>query len=301
MPLQKVNYYLLRVLAAYILLITFVAFLFGLLVDRLATMMAAFYIVGAIMVVVAYFFTEPLVIKVCQAHPASPKRFPFLFHLIEGLAIMAGIPRPKVYLLDDNAANSLVIGRSTHQSHLLVSTGLLEKLNREELEAVLAYQVAIIKSYLRPLTLTVFLLALPPLLADLLLRAFWWGPKNRDGAGLGAGLGLLFVVGVLLSLFSPLFLNLIKWTLSPTYILHSDSDAVVLTRNKTGLTSGLKKIAAEKKPLSVANKALAHLFIVPPKQKTVTGKVKELPSVYPLRKRLKAVKEIKLPGVEKAA
>jgi heat shock protein HtpX len=268
---------------------------------QLTSFLVAAFALATVLLLLAYFFTASLVIKVCQAHPAAAGRYPFLFSVTKKLAAAAKVKTPKIYLLDNNAANALVVGQK-RRPFLLVTTGLLEKLSNVELEAVVAYELSQIKHYLTELSLAVILIGFNLFLADLFLKGFWFGPRNKEEGGLGGGLGLFVVIGFFLSLFNWFFLRLLRWALTPNYIYLSDAHAVYLTKNKQGLAAALIKVYQDKKALDPFNQAFTHLFFGCPKQKTVTGKIVTVNTIHPpLVRRLQAIKKLPLIPAKKAA
>lgn len=292
---------LIKIVATYYLFILFLAALLGLAVGQLVTFLVIAFTLATAIFFLAYFFTAALVLRLCHAHPATAKRYPYLFSVTKKLAEAAKIRTPKLYLLDNNATNALVVGRKK-RSFLLVTTGLLEKLSKVEIEAVIAYELSQIKHYLTELSLVITLIGFNPFLADLFINGFWFGPKNREEGGLGGGLGLFIIIGSFLSLFNWFFFYLLRWVLPSNYMQSCDEQAVYLTKSKQGLTSALIKVYQDKKALDPFNQAFTPLYFGRPRRKTVTGKVVTVNIIHPLlAKRLQAVRKLSLMPAKKAA
>ena len=245
------------------------------------------------MALTSYYGSDKIVLTMSRAHPADPKLYPHLHNTVEGLAIAAGMPKPKVYVIDDTAPNAFATGRDPDHSVLAVTTGLLEKMDRLELEGVVAHEMSHIRNYdIRLMTLTVVLVGVVVLLSDWLLRSFWWGGRNREEGG-GGGFVIVMVIGLVLAVLAPIIAQLIRLAVSRRREYLADAGGAFLTRYPAGLASALKKIAADQEPLEVANKATAHLYIAPPKQRGLRGQVKELLSTHPpVEERVKRLEDM---------
>ena len=233
----------------------------------------------------AYYSSDKIVLAISRARPVTKEEFPYLYNVVEGLAIAAGIPAPRCYVIDDTAPNAFATGRNPENSVICVTTGLLEKMNRVELEGVVAHEMSHIKNYdVRLQTVAVVMAGVVALLSDWILRSFLWGGGRRrgrsGGGGSGAAGGVLVLVGLVLALVSPLIAQLIRLAISRKREFLADASAAMLTRYPAGLASALRKIAADKEPLEAANKATAHLYIVNP-LKNVQGAFNRLFSTHP--------------------
>ena len=241
-------------------------------------------IFALIFVLVSYFKSDRIILSMSHAHEADPKRYPFLHNTVEGLALAAGVPKPKVYIIPDTALNAFAAGRDPEHAVVAVTAGLVEKLDRLELEGVIAHEMSHIKNYdIRVMTLTVVLVGVIALLSDWMLRRFWGGGGRRRGGDSrgGAGLGIMMIVGLALAILAPLFANLIRFAVSRQREYLADASGAMLTRYPPGLASALRKISADVEPLEVANKATAHLYIGAPKQLGVRGKTVQLMATHP--------------------
>ncbi len=212
----------------------------------------------------SYYYSDQMVLSISGAHPADRERYPLLYNTVEGLAIAAGIPAPKVYLIDDTAPNAFATGRDPEHAAIAVTTGLLDKLNRLELEGVIAHEMSHIQNYdIRLATITAVLVGLVALLSDWLLRSMRWGRRrgNREEGSTG---GMLILAGIVLAILAPLFAQLMRLAISRRREFLADASGAMLTRYPEGLASALEKISADSEPLEVANKATAHLYIINP-------------------------------------
>lgn len=232
----------------------------------------------------SYYYSDKIVLAISKARPVSKEEYPYLYHTVEGLALAAGLPTPRCYIIDDTAPNAFATGRNPKHAVICVTTGLLQKLDRLELEGVIAHEMAHIKNYDVLLqTVAVVMVGLVALLSDWMLRSFWWGGGRRRGrqerSGGNAGTVIL-IVALLLAILSPIIAQLIQLAISRRREFLADADGAMLTRYPAGLASALRKIAADPEPLEVANKATAHLYIVNP-LKNVGGKINRLFSTHP--------------------
>jgi len=231
-----------------------------------------------------FFGSEKVVLAISRARPVTKEEYPYLYNVVEGLAIAAGIPAPPCYVIDDTAPNAFATGRDPKHSVICVTTGLLQKLNRVELEGVVAHEMSHIRNYDVLLqTVVVVMAGVVALLSDWILRSFLWGGGRRRGSrdkGSGGAGAIIIVVGLLLALLSPLIAKIIQLAVSRKREFLADSSAALLTRYPAGLASALRKISADTEPLEAANKATAHLYIVNP-LKNVKGAVNKLFSTHP--------------------
>lgn len=218
---------------------------------------------------VGYYSSDKIVLTISRARPVTKDEFPYLYNVVEGLALAAGLPAPKCYVIDDTAPNAFAAGRKPETAVICVTTGILEKLNRVELEGVIAHEMSHIKNYdVRLQTVVVVMAGVVALLSDWMMRSFMWGGggrrRGRDRGGSGGAEGILVLVGLALAVLSPLIATIIQMSVSRKREFLADASAAMLTRYPAGLASALRKISADTEPLEAANKATAHLYIVNP-------------------------------------
>jgi heat shock protein HtpX len=253
-------------------------------------------IVSMGMALVGYYSSDKIVLAISRAHPATKEEYPYLYNVVEGLAIAAGIPAPKCYVIDDTAPNAFAAGRKPQTAVICVTTGILEKLNRVELEGVIAHEMSHIKNYdVRLQTLVVVMAGIVALLSDWMLRTFMWGGGRRRGRGRGgdgAAGGILVLVGLALAVLSPLIATIIQLAVSRKREFLADASGAMLTRYPAGLASALRKISADTEPLEAANKATAHLYIVNPLKNIKSGVNRLFSTHPPIEERIAALEKM---------
>src|SRR3989344_803904 len=209
-----------------------------------------------------YFFADKIVLSISGAREVKKEEFPYLFNVIEGLAIAAGIPKPKAYVIEDTALNAFATGRNPEHGIIVVTTGILKTLGRQELEGVIAHEMSHINNYdIRLMTLVVVFVGLSALLSDILLRSVLWGKHDRREGKIGL---VILAGGVILAILTPFIAMLIKFAISRQREFLADASGALLSRNPEGLASALEKISGDKEVLEAANKATAHLYISNP-------------------------------------
>ncbi|MGQ0551001.1 MAG: M48 family metallopeptidase [Armatimonadota bacterium] len=211
----------------------------------------------------SYYASDRIVLTISGAREASRDVYPYLHNTVGGLAIAAGIPAPRLYIIDDSAPNAFATGRDPQHAAIAVTTGLLDKLDRLELEGVIAHEMAHIQNYdIRLSTIAAVLVGLVALMSDWLMRSMRWG--RRRGGREGGGAGLVVLVGLVLAVLSPILAQLLRMAISRSREYLADASGAMLTRYPEGLASALEKLSADPEPLEVANKATAHLYIINP-------------------------------------
>jgi len=223
-------------------------------------------IISFIMAWGSYYYSDQIVLSVSHAVPADPVDHMYLINTVEGVCLAAGLPRPKVYVIYDTAPNAFATGRDPAHAAVVFTTGIIEKLNRQELEGVIAHEISHIKNYdILISTISVVLVGTITLLSDWMLRNVRWSKLGGRGRGAGGYVGLaILIVSILLAILSPLIAQLMHLAISRRREFQADASAALLTRYPPGLASALEKIAQDTEPLEVANKATAHLFIANP-------------------------------------
>lgn len=252
-------------------------------------------IIAVAMTFGSYYASDKIVLAISRAKPVEKKDYPYLYNVVEGLAIAGGLPKPRCYIIDDTAPNAFASGRNPKNSVIVVTKGLLQKLNRAELEGVIAHEMAHIKNYdVLVQTLTVVMVGVVVLLSDWILRSFIWGGRRRrtSSKGRGSGAEILIVVGLVLAVLSPIVSQLVRLAVSRKREFLADANGALLTRYPPGLASALKKLVADREPLEAANKATAHLYIVNP-LKDIKGRVNKLFSTHPpIEERISALEKM---------
>jgi heat shock protein HtpX len=221
-------------------------------------------LVAMFITLITFFYGDKMVLGISHARLVDPKENPYLANVVEGLAIAAGVPPPKTYIIDDSAPNAFATGRDPKNSSIVVTTGLLQKMNRLELEGVIAHEMSHIKNYdIRYAMLVVILVGTIALLSDWMGRSFFYGGR-RGRRGGGAGGGIFVLLALVLAILAPFIAQMIRFAVSRQREYLADANGALLTRYPEGLASALEKISKDTEPLEVANKATAHLYIINP-------------------------------------
>jgi heat shock protein HtpX len=238
-----------------------------------------FVIVALIVIVssiVSYFNSDKAALAISHAKPADPHEYARLYNLVEGLCIASGLPKPRLYIIDDPAPNAFSTGRNPKHAAVAVTTGLLEKMNRVELEAVLAHELSHIRNYdILVMTLTVTMVGIIALLSDFFLRFMFFsggrGGRNNDNGN--NPLAIVFMIlGFILLIFAPIIAYIMQFAVSRKREYLADASGVQLTRYPPGLISALEKLKGDTTVIHSASKATAHLWIEEPLEKeTRTG------------------------------
>ena len=255
----------------FILIIGILGAVIGLVYNNLYFGVSMAVIFSIIYSLIGFYSGDSMILAMSGARPVTKKDYPYLYHTVEGLAISAGIPTPKAYVIDDSALNAFATGRNPKNASITVTTGLLKAMNRQELEGVIAHEMSHVKNYdIRFMMLTVVLVGIITLLSDFLLRSFLYGGKGGKSSRKGGQLTIfLIALALVLAILSPIIGELIKLAISRKREFMADASGAVLTRYPPGLASALRKIAKDPDPLvDKANKATAHLFIATPFRKT---------------------------------
>jgi heat shock protein HtpX len=212
----------------------------------------------------SYYNSDKLVLSMSQARPVTKEEYPFLVHTMEGLCLAAGLyTTPKLYVIDDSAPNAFATGRDPEHSAIAVTTGLLEKLDRYQIEGVLAHELShVVNRDILLSTVTAVMVGMIVLLSDWVTRSMFYG-RRRDSDRGGAN-GILLIIAILALILSPIIAQLMQLAVSRKREYLADSHAVKLTRYPDGLAGALAVIGGDRDPLEVANKATAHLYFTNP-------------------------------------
>ncbi len=254
------------------LIAIFMVVVFG--VAWLITFLLRFGVIGIVIAavfaivssVVSYYNSDKVALAMSHARPAPEEEYRRLHNLVEGLCIGAGIPKPRLYIVDDPSPNAFSTGRNPQHSAVAVTTGLLEKMNRVELEGVLAHELSHIRNYdILVSTLAVTMVGMVALMSDLFLRfAFWGGMSDRNDNN-DNPLGIVLVIfGFIAILFAPLIAQLMQLAVSRQREYLADASGVQITRYPPGLISALEKLKDDHTHVHTASKATAHMWIEEP-------------------------------------
>ena len=221
---------------------------------------------------ISYYQSSNITLALSRAKEIDRAANKELYQLVENLAIAAGLPTPKIYVIDDTAMNAFATGRDPNHAVIVFTSGIIERLNKNELIGVAAHELSHVGNYdIRLMTLVVVLVGLLTLLADFFLRFSFFGGRGRNREGGGQIQAVMIVAGFALALLSPLIAALIQLAVSRKREFLADADAALLTRYPEGLASALEKISHDPEPLEAANKATAHLYIANPLKNRKAG------------------------------
>ena len=231
-------------------------------------------IISGISSFISYWYSDKIVLSISGARVANSYEDRLFTSVVDNLSIGAGISKPKLYVIEDSAPNAFATGRDPKHAVVCVTTGLLQKMNRSELEGVIAHELThIINFDIRLMSVVSVMVGLVALLGDWFFRVrFFGGGRSRDREDNQLGT-IMMVLGIIFAIVSPIIATLIQLAISRRREFMADAGGVTLTRHPQGLISALKKISADHEPLEAANKATAHLYIANPFKDKVGGTV----------------------------
>lgn len=248
-------------------------------------------IVAGVMNFVSYYWSDKIVLAISGAKLIDEKSNKELYRLVENLCIAAGLPTPKIYIIDDSAPNAFATGRDPKHSAIALTSGIIQKLNKQELEGVIAHELSHIGNRdTLVMTVVSVLIGTIALLSDFFLRSMWYGGHDdRDNKN-----GLFMVLAIVAAILAPIVATLIQLALSRRREFLADASAILLTRYPQGLENALLKISADKEPLEVANRGTAHMYIINPlKGQQAVGWFAGLFNTHPsIQDRVKALHEM---------
>jgi heat shock protein HtpX len=250
-----------------------------------------FLIVALILTIIhtifSYYYGDQIVLRSVNAHPADPRKDIYLINTVEGLAIAAGLPTPKVYIIDSDEMNAFATGRDPQHASITVTTTLLQNLNRSELEGVIGHEMSHIRNYdIRFATLVAVLVGLVAIIAELFLRNLWWGGRGRDDR---RDMGWLILVGILISVIAMVFSRIVQAMISRRREYLADASSAQLTRYPEGLASALEKISKVNEGKMIGSGAIAHIFFVDPFKSPLDALFDTHP---PIKERIKILREM---------
>lgn len=255
----------------FILFITILVFVYGNVSGYGLSFAGIALILSGFMSFGSYYYSDKIILGLSNAKQIQKKDNPELFRIVENLCIGAGLQMPKIYIINDSAPNAFATGRDPKHAIICVTTGILEKLNKIELEGVIAHELSHIKNYdIRLMAIVVVLVGLVALIADFFMRSLWFS-GNRRTRGNNNMQGIFLLIGIILAVISPIIASLIQLAISRKREFLADASGVLITRYPEGLASALEKISKDKEPLEVANNATAHLYIANPFKGKISG------------------------------
>jgi heat shock protein HtpX len=262
------------------------------------------FVVGTVSGLATYYGGDKVVLAASRAREITHDEAPVLFNVVEEMAIAAGLPMPKVYIIEDTAPNAFATGRDPEHAAVAVTSGLLEKLNRDELQGVIAHEMSHVGNFdIRYAMLVGVLVGTTVLISDFFLRGLWFGGGGRGRGGGGGGYAqlIMLAIAIVLAILAPLFARLLQLSISRQREYLADASAVRLTRNPKGLADALQKISGDREVLEAANRATAHLYIVNP-VKRFEKRAKGLFSTHPpIEERIQILRSMETGGIPQTA
>ena len=242
----------------------------------------------------SYYFSDKLILLTVRAIPADKRRYFNFYTVTENLAISSGLPMPKLYVIEDPSPNAFATGRDDKHAIVCATTGLLEILDRSELEGVIGHELSHIKNYdMLVMSIVSVLVGTIALISDWVIRRIWWGRNGREERNnVNPIFYILFIVSLILT---PLVATLIQLSISRKREFLADASSALLTRNPKGLIAALQKLNDYNRPLASATNSTAHLFIVNPlkQSKSLMSKFSNLFSTHPpIEERIKILRSI---------
>jgi heat shock protein HtpX len=253
-------------IAGFVVVLVLVGLAFGIAIGNGLVWTIVALVFAGIMAFVSYWKSDSIALAASRAKPADPEVYRRLHNLVEGLCIAGGLPKPGIYVVDDPAPNAFATGRNPQHAAIAVTTGLLEKMNRVELEGVVAHELSHIRNYdILVSTLAVTMVGAIALMADLGVRTMWWnGGRINRGSDRDSGSNPLAYLGFLLLIMAPIVAKAMQATISRSRETLADVSACQLTRYPPGLISALEKLKADTTVTHSASTATAHLWIEQP-------------------------------------
>jgi heat shock protein HtpX len=254
-------------------------------------------VIAAALAIGSYWKSDSIALAMARAQPASIEEYPRLHNIVDGLCIASGLPKPRLYIVQDDAPNAFATGRDPNHAAVAVTTGLLAKMNRIELEAVLAHELSHVKNYdILVSTLAVTMVGAVALLSDIGIRSLWFGGGRRDRNDGGAG-ALLLVVALVFLVLAPIAAKLMQLSISRRRETLADFSGVEMTRYPPGMVSALEKLRDDQTVVQSGSRATAHLWIEQPMAKTKEeGPWSKLNGLFdthpPLEERIAALREL---------
>jgi heat shock protein HtpX len=248
-----------------------------------------------VMSVGSYWWSDKIVIATTGAKPLPDTMAPEVHNIVENLAITAGLPKPRLYIIDTPQPNAFATGRDAEHAVVAVTTGILKIMNRTELEGILAHEMSHIGNRdMLVSTVAVVLVGVIQLLSDMFLRSMMWGGNDRDRGGSSA---VFLVIGIVLAILAPIAGILMQLAVSRRREYLADTSGALLTRYPDGLASALEKLAADHTPMRQANHATAHLWLDDPyqgKEKKISFITKIFMTHPPIEDRIKRLREMSI-------
>jgi heat shock protein HtpX len=252
--------------SAFILLFLAVGYALGLYLGDPLAGLAVAAVIGLVVMLISYYGGQHAITSMAGARPVSREEEPYLYHTVEGLSIAAGIPTPRAYIIESDIPNAFAAGRKPEQAVVAVTRGLLRRLNRVELEGVLAHEISHIRNYdILIATMAVVLAGTIVFISVIARRSLWYGGRGRRSSGGGKGQLLVMAIVIIMAILAPIFARILQFAISRQREYLADAAAAELTGYPEGLATALEKISGMQEPGSrLDNQALQNLYIINP-------------------------------------
>jgi len=260
-------------LSSFLVFIILLGYVFSLAMDSSLILFIAVFI-SIFSSFFSYWYSDKMVLKMSDAHELKFQENKEIYRLVENLCITAGLPLPKIYIINDSAPNAFATGRDKDHAVIALTTGIINKLEKSELEGVIAHELSHIGNRdILLATIVTVLVGIVVLLADWFRRwTFWGGGRKSDNRSGGQIQFIIIIIAIVLSILAPFFAYMMQFAISRKREFAADADGALLTRYPEGLARALEKISADSEKLEVANRATAHLYIASPFKKDRKGK-----------------------------
>jgi heat shock protein HtpX len=278
-------------MSGFLIIVVAIGFIFSRVYGN-PNILYGFVVFSIIMNIVGYWYSDKIALSIAGAHPATRAQYFDLYTTVENLAITAGLPMPKIYVIDDPAPNAFATGRDKNHAVVAATTGLLAMMDKTELEGVIAHELSHIGNRdMLVSTVAVVLVGFIAIVSDMMLRMSFWGSRSDDD---NRGNGIFIVISIILAILAPIAATLIQLSISRKREYLADASGALLTRYPEGLASALEKIGKYSRPMQRQSTAIAHLYIANP---FGTGNVaKKLGNLFsthpPVEERIKILREM---------
>lgn len=281
-------------MTGFFIFIIALGYLFSYLLESSAYLYMAV-ILAIVQSIAAYWYSDKIVLAMSSARPVEKKDSPELYRIVENLCITAGLPMPRIYIIDEAQPNAFATGRNKSHAVVAVTRGLLERLDKAELEGVIAHELSHIGNYDMLLsTVIVVLVGIIAIISNMFLRfSFFGGGRSRDDDR-GKAAGILFLLGIVAAILAPVIAQIIQLAVSRKREFLADADGALLTRYPEGLARALQKIAGDPHPMDSAHNTTAHLYIANPfRGRQMSSWITKLFSTHPpTEERIKALMDM---------
>jgi heat shock protein HtpX len=278
-------------MSVFLIIVIALGFVFARIYDN-PSILYFFVIFSIVMNIIGYWYSDKIALSIAHARPASREEFFDLYTVVENLSITAGLPLPKIYVINDPAPNAFATGRDKNHAVVAVTTGLLSMMTKTELEGVIAHELSHIGNRdMLVSTVAVVLVGFISIVSDMLIRMTFFGGSRDDER---QGNGLFMIIGIVLSILAPILATLIQLAISRKREYLADASGALLTRYPEGLASALEKIGSYGKPMIQQSTAIAHLYIANPFGSGAMGKkIGNLFSTHPpVQERIKILRSM---------